>query len=140
MQITIQTEIWSKRIIVKYIMKCDYLGVEGVNTLGKSFLSSQEIPNCNFTHEYTNIILVSMDIKKGSPLQQLKTEGKVTLSSLVLSVSISKESSFSFNNSSTHSLFSLFLEMYSFFFLLPMKSPVQLSSGISGTSLHEQAT
>lgn len=64
MQITIQTEIWSKRIIVKYIMKWDYLEVEGVNTSGKSFLSSQEIPNCNFIHEYTNIILVSMDIKE----------------------------------------------------------------------------
>lgn len=64
MQITIQTEIWSERIIVKYIRKCDYLGVGGVNTLGKSFLSSQEMPNCNFIHENTSTVLVPMDIKE----------------------------------------------------------------------------
>lgn len=68
MQITIQTETWNKRITVKYIRKCDSLGVEGVNTLGKSFLSSQEIPNCNFTHENVNIILDPMNIKKNEVL------------------------------------------------------------------------
>lgn len=101
-----------------------FRGVGCVNTLGKSFLSSQEIPNCNFTHENTNVILVSMDIEKWSPLQQLeKTEEKVTLSSLALSVSLGTESSFSFSNSWTYSLFSLLLVMYRLFFLCTYEAP-----------------
>lgn len=39
-------------------------GGGGVNTLGKSFLSSEEIPKCNLTHENTNTTLVPMDIRK----------------------------------------------------------------------------
>lgn len=98
----------------------------GVNTLEKSFLSSQEIPNCNFTNENTNTVFVPMDMKKitevlFSSWRRLRQSGHWVpwpyLSPLAL------KSSFPFSNSSTFSLFSLLLLMYKFLvYLSSLKS------------------
>lgn len=114
MQITIQTEIWNKRIIVKEMW---LFGGGGVNTLGKSFLSSEEIPKCNLTHENTNTTLVPMDIRKiKSSSVVVEDWGKGDTEFLLICLPCT-ESSVSFSNSSIYSLFSLLLVMYRLFFL-----------------------